>query len=323
MKLKAEDAATRRVMMEAFPELRQEFNRANIVEGKVDVQEDMSSDLANDDEYTEADGFRESDSNRETKGPRDMPMPIARQRSVRRLQNTIHAVTTVNFTWSLRRSVDVYSSQYGRRVLFVSGFLERWGTSLSVRPHGDGRGSGGSLMEKDSFMKLLVTQLSNQDPMSPSDPTQFVSQLAQFTSLEQLVSVNEGLNVIAMTEAAATSAQMVSYVGKDVVVADDKLYLDGSGADQNVVFNLESNAAEVTVTITNAQGDVVRTMNLGSESAGQVNVTFDGRDDDGDVLPEGTYTYSVTANDKDGEAIGVNKMSRGHVTSVVFENGYP
>ena len=63
VKLKAEDAATRRVMMEAFPELRQEFNRANIVEGKVDVQEDMSSDLlANDDEYTEADGFRESDS---------------------------------------------------------------------------------------------------------------------------------------------------------------------------------------------------------------------------------------------------------------------
>ena len=186
-----------------------------------------------------------------------------------------------------------------------------------------GGGAGGQLMEKDSFMKLLVTQLSTQDPMSPSDPTQFVSQLAQFTSLEQLVSVNEGLNVIAMTEAAATSAQMVSYVGKDVVVADDKLYLDGSGADQDLAFELDSNASEVTVTITDENGDVVRTLDLGSESAGQVNVSFDGRDDDGDVLPQGTYTYEVTATDADGEPVGVNQMSRGHVTSVVFENGYP
>ena len=94
------------------------------------------------------------------------------------------------------------------------------------------------VMGKDSFMKLLVTQLSNQDPMSPSDPTQFVSQLAQFTSLEQLVGLNEGLNILAMTQAAATSAQMVSYVGKEVTVNDSSLFVNGDDATVAMSFEL-------------------------------------------------------------------------------------
>ena len=92
-------------------------------------------------------------------------------------------------------------------------------------------GMGGALGQ-DTFLRLLTTQMQNQDPSSPMDNEQFVAQLAQFTSLEQLVGVNEGLNILAMTQAAATSAQMVSYVGKEVTISDSTVYVNGT--DENV-----------------------------------------------------------------------------------------
>ncbi|MFT7582311.1 MAG: flagellar basal-body rod modification protein FlgD, partial [Myxococcota bacterium] len=64
---------------------------------------------------------------------------------------------------------------------------------------------------KDDFLNLLVAQLGNQDPLSPTDPTDFVSQLSQFTSLEQLIGLREGLDLLAITQTAGTSAEMVSF----------------------------------------------------------------------------------------------------------------
>ena len=179
------------------------------------------------------------------------------------------------------------------------------------------------VMGKDSFMKLLVTQLSNQDPMSPSDPTQFVSQLAQFTSLEQLVGLNEGLNILAMTQAAATSAQMVSYVGKEVTVSDSSLFVTGDDDTVAMSFELPERASSVEVTITDESGEVVRTVDLGSRMAGPVHKSIDAVDKHGNPLPPGTYTYEVTAKGPDGETIDVQEHSTGFVESVVFENGYP
>ena len=124
------------------------------------------------------------------------------------------------------------------------------------------------VMGKDSFMKLPITQLSNQDPMSPSDPTEFVSQLSEFTSLEQLVGLNEGLNILAMTQAAATSAQMVSYVGKEVTVSDSTLFVNGDDPSVGLSFDLPERATSVEVTITDESGKVVRTVDLGARMAG-------------------------------------------------------
>lgn len=188
---------------------------------------------------------------------------------------------------------------------------------------GAGASQDNGVMGKDSFMKLLVTQLSNQDPMSPSDPTQFVSQLAQFTSLEQLVGLNEGLNILAMTQAAATSAQMVSYVGKEVTVSDSALFVNGEDETVGMSFELPERATSVQVTITNEAGEVVKTVDLGARMAGPVHTSIDATDQHGNPLPAGTYTYEVAATNADGEAIEVNEHSNGFVESVVFENGYP
>ena len=178
-------------------------------------------------------------------------------------------------------------------------------------------------MGKDSFMKLLVTQLSNQDPMSPSDPTQFVAQLAQFTSLEQLVGLNEGLNILAMTQAAATSAQMVSYVGKEVTVDDSAIFVNGDDATVGMSFELPERAESVQVTLKDASGAVVRTVDLGSRMEGPVHTSIEAIDEQGQPLEPGTYSYEVTAIGANGEPMDVKEQSTGFVESVVFENGYP
>lgn len=178
-------------------------------------------------------------------------------------------------------------------------------------------------MGKDAFLKLLVTQLANQDPMSPADPTEFVSQLAQFTSLEQLTSVNDGINVLALSQAAATSAQMVSFVGKQVWVDDSSIFLAGGGAPADLNFGLDGDATSVDIAVKDSAGKVVRTIEAGAHESGDVVVNFDGLDDEGNTLPAGTYTFEVTAKDAAGADVGVRERSSGVVQSITFDSGYP
>lgn len=176
---------------------------------------------------------------------------------------------------------------------------------------------------KEDFLKLLVTQLANQDPLAPSDPTQFVSQLAQFTSLEQLVNVNQGLDVLAISQTAATSAQMVSFVGKEVLFSSSQLLVDSPGEDQQLRFELADDAESVTITLKDASGKVVRTLEAGGLEAGPQEIAFDGDDDGGNPLAEGTYTFEVQANSAGGGTVAVETRSKAYVTSITFVNGYP
>jgi flagellar basal-body rod modification protein FlgD len=176
---------------------------------------------------------------------------------------------------------------------------------------------------KQDFLHLLVTQLANQDPLAPSDPTQFVSQLAQLTSLEQLVNVNAGLDVLAISQTAATSAQMVSFVGKEVLFSSDQVVLDEPGEAGTFHFELEDDAETVTITVEDAKGQVVRTIEAGPLEAGAGSIAFDGNDADGNPLPEGTYTFTVEAKDGKGEPVGVTTRAKALVQSITFENGYP
>ena len=163
-----------------------------------------------------------------------------------------------------------------------------------------GAESGGAL-EKESFMKLLVTQLSAQDPLNPADSTEFVNQLTQFTSMEQLVNIKEGLDLLAVTETAGTSAQMVSFIGKDVTFSADSFVLDSAGETDEIQFDLKESAATVEVVIKDEDGKVVRNMELGSMSEGGQTVAIDGINDEGGKLPEGTYTFEVVAKNVEGE----------------------
>lgn len=184
-------------------------------------------------------------------------------------------------------------------------------------------GPNNDMMGKESFLKLLVTQLSNQDPLSPAEPTEFLGQLAQFTSLEQLVNVNEGLNILAISQTAATSAEMVSFVGREVTFSGTGMVLDNNGDAREIEFDLSGPAKDVTVQVIDGQGKVVRNMDMGSLSAGSQIAEFDGHDDDGNDLPAGSYSIRISAFDEDGATVDVSTLSTGIVSGVTFEAGYP
>lgn len=178
-------------------------------------------------------------------------------------------------------------------------------------------------LDKDAFMRLLVAQLANQDPMSPSDPSEFVAQLSQFSSLEQLVNLKEGMDLLAVTETAGTSAQMVSFIGKSVQFGDAAIPWKPGDAPVTTRFELSESAKDVTVRIVDAKGNEVERRSLGARPGGEHTFVFDGRKADGSKLPEGSYHVELVAEDADGKALALKQWSQGIVTGVTFEAGYP
>jgi len=178
-------------------------------------------------------------------------------------------------------------------------------------------------LDKDAFMRLLVAQLANQDPMSPSDPSEFVAQLSQFSSLEQLVNLKDGMDLLAVTATAGTSAQMVSFIGKSVQFGDAAIPWKPGDAPVTTRFELPESAAEVTVRIVDGKGNEIEKRPLGAYPGGEHSFVFDGKKADGTKLAEGTYHVELVAEDKDGNALALKQWSQGVVTGVTFAAGYP
>ncbi|PKN54362.1 MAG: hypothetical protein CVU56_27020 [Deltaproteobacteria bacterium HGW-Deltaproteobacteria-14] len=176
---------------------------------------------------------------------------------------------------------------------------------------------------KEDFLQLLVAQLSHQDPLSPTDPTEFVSQLSQFSSLEQLMNLKDGLDLLAVTQTAGTSAQMVSFIGKSVVFEGDQVSWHTGDAPTSADYQLAGAAKTVSVTIRDAAGTAVNSYELGAQGKGDHTAPFSGLDRDGKPLPEGTYTVEITAKDIDGNSVAVSQRSTAVVAGVTFEHGYP
>src|SRR4051812_45177184 len=132
-------------------------------------------------------------------------------------------------------------------------------------------------MGKDDFLKLLVAQLKNQDPLSPQDNTQFVAQLAQFSSLQQTMGVNTRLDQIMTQNQGLANTQNISLVGKLGTVKGSLITDDGSGLGVPFVFTLGGATATTTATIQDASGNVIRQIELGPRNAGLARVSWDGR----------------------------------------------
>ena len=182
---------------------------------------------------------------------------------------------------------------------------------------------GNQDLGKTEFLQLLVTQLQNQDPLQPMDNTEFVAQLAQFSNVEQLVAVNEGINILGMQQMSMTNAQAVSMIGKEVQVRSDSFSVGASDTEVNAAFTLDDDAADVKVNIRDSEGNLVRTIELGAHAEGDVEFEWDIRDDNGVKLSPGTYSIDVSATDADGGTVTWDPKVTGTVTGVSYESGYP
>ncbi len=178
-------------------------------------------------------------------------------------------------------------------------------------------------MGRDSFLKLLVAQLKNQDPLKPQDNSAFVAELAQFSSLEQSMGVNDKLNQMMLQNQGMANSNVINMVGQVATVKGSLITTDGSGIGVPVNFSQDRASDKTVVQIMDANGKIVRTLDLGGRSVGISHITWDGRSDDGLVQPKGTYAVNIKANDADGGTVVVSQETSGTITGVAFDKGYP
>jgi flagellar basal-body rod modification protein FlgD len=182
---------------------------------------------------------------------------------------------------------------------------------------------GTTPLDKTAFLKLLVEQLKNQDPLKPQDDSAFVAQLAQFSSLEQSMTMNDKLDTLTAQIAGLSNSQATNLVGSEATVRGNILTVDGTGVGAPIAFDLSANAASTTITIQNQNGDAVRTITAGAHAAGVAQIQWDGRDDTGTIQPAGSYQVTVAASDAAGNPVSVNQQTSGQVLNISFDKGYP
>ena len=183
--------------------------------------------------------------------------------------------------------------------------------------------TGSDQLGKTEFLELLVAQMQYQDPLEPMSNSEFVAQLAQFSNVEQLVAVNEGINILGVQQMGMTNAQASSFIGQEVEVKSNEFTVSEDDTSAHAAFTLADDATKVTVEIRDAEGNVVRTLDLEAQSKGEVQIDWDLLDDDGNEAGAGTYTIDVSAEDADGNTVSWESSVRGVVTGVSYENGYP
>lgn len=173
---------------------------------------------------------------------------------------------------------------------------------------------------QNRFLKLLVTQLRNQDPLNPMDNAQMTSQLAQMSTVSGIEKLNTTLNSLVDSVGNSQSMQAAEMIGKNVLVAGSQLPLTKGVAYGGI--NLTSAADQVKLSILDAAGQVMQTQQLGARDAGVFNFVWDGMNDAGSQMVDGIYRFSVDAK-QGGNKVDADPLQIGTVSALVrSKNGF-
>ena len=172
--------------------------------------------------------------------------------------------------------------------------------------------------QMNQFLQLLTTELQHQDPTQPSDPTQFVAQLAQFSSVEQLTQSNATLTSISSALGGLSLGQYSGLINRSVTAPAGTVTVPGSGSvSAKLTFNItDKSLNNPHVAVTNASGSVVASLPVNGVSG---TVTFDGTDGKGNNLPAGDYTVALVGTA--AGATGGTSASAGTLTTTNVVTG--
>ena len=170
----------------------------------------------------------------------------------------------------------------------------------------------------DSFLLLLTTQLQNQDPLSPLEPTEFTGQLVQFASVEQQINTNATMEDLLKVQNSSLSATVVGFIGTDIEADGTAVPLQDGVA--SFTYTLDKNAEANVITMLNSSGDVV--LNVpGRTESGRHEFIWDGKDANGAQLPDGSYDINITPKGFGDQSVLSSARIRARVTGVNMESG--
>lgn len=187
--------------------------------------------------------------------------------------------------------------------------------------------TGNQELGRDAFLRLLIVQLQNQDPLEPVKNQDFVAQLAQFSSLEQLTLINKNIEGDGGTKAttdvrlAVDGNTAVSLIGREVQVPAENITYAGEGSVR-LGYNVEGPSDVVRLRIVDQSGTIVNTLVDGSPEQGNASIIWDGKDAEGNQADPGTYSIVPSATYL-GIPSPVSAGTAGIVTGVRYQNGQP
>ncbi len=172
-----------------------------------------------------------------------------------------------------------------------------------------------SELGKDAFLELLIAQIQNQNPLDPSDPSEFLGQLASFTSLEQMAQLNDGVESLAMLQATGLSLENVNLVGKTVVYQTNQAAVSDDGEAR---FRINTSAPAPRMVVEYNDGGLTKTTEISNVRAGDNDVTLDG------LTGPTVEVLSVTGYSGDEMVdMSIRTYSVNRVDGVTFEGGSP
>lgn len=197
--------------------------------------------------------------------------------------------------------------------------------SIGASVSGSGLGEPPDPAKKDigeqEFLKLLMTQLGNQDPLNPMESAQFMDQLTAMNTVEQLMDANARLEQLMLGLTSLNNQTSVGLVGKTIVARGDTVPHE-EGDVTELKFEVAEPVAEASITIKDEEGRVVDVIQLNDVETGIQSVAWDGIDSEG-ALPSGDYTFEVRAYNEHGDQIEAATYVTGIVDEVRFDNGFP
>lgn len=194
-------------------------------------------------------------------------------------------------------------------------------------------------MGKTDFLTLLMAQLANQDPLNPQDPAEFTSQLTQFSSLEQMFTMNasmeamtDSIKALQLLQVASNNTQTIALIGKDILYEGNGVKIEGGEAG-DLRFYVPEDLRNVQIvvkqthTVQDQNGNdvitsqVMRTMNVGTLGSGTHAIPWDGLSNEQSVIGDGQYQIEITGQNSVGESVTAIPLLIGRATGVNFENG--
>ena len=196
-------------------------------------------------------------------------------------------------------------------------------TSTFGTPSAGQLGSRQDTLDQMDFLQMLMAQLRAQDPMNPLEGHEYAAQLASFSSVQELQGIQEALeesiNMNLLMTQSINGNLAAALVGKTVRAQNNTINIDGAGADLR--YTLGEAVTNIQIEVRDADGSVIRTLSGTAQSAGDAALYWDGRDTNGNRVPNGAYTFDVSASNADGSSVSATTYVEGIVTAINYAGG--